>query len=121
MRNINTRAVAAAVCGAAFVGAMFAGSPIDAIGNNTGGAGNNAVPAVGAPQLPAVANGLTNVQAPNIAGVAYVTKKHNDLNCKPLSGNTKLPIGHNTNVDHPVQCKDDSVARGKAQIAGINL
>lgn len=126
MRNISTRVVKvtmAAAFGAAFVGSALAASPIDGIGNNSGGS-NTATPS--APSTSSVSglsnNGLTSVDMPKVSGVSFMMRHHHDGNvdCKGLSGKSSLP-GDNGKLQHPAQCKDNSVAHGKAQIAGVKL
>jgi hypothetical protein len=130
MRNISTRAVQvamAAAFGAAFIGSALAASPIDGIGNSAGG---NSPGAASTPSTPDTSstggltnNGLTGIAMPTISGVSFqMPARHHDrgLDCKGLSGKTSLP-GEHSSFQHPAQCKNNSVAHGKAEVAGIKL
>jgi hypothetical protein len=111
-----------AVLGAAFVGTVFAASPIDGIGGNDAGTGTgNSAPSTSSTGSP-LSNGLTNVEMPKIGSVAYVTKRHDHdgLDCHGLNGKSSLP-GSSGHLQHPAQCKKNSVAHGKADIAGVKL
>jgi hypothetical protein len=130
MRDTSTRAVKAAMAaafGAAFIGSALAASPIGGIANPTGGDSPSAASTPSAPDTSSTGgltnNGLANVEVPKVSGVAFqMPAKHHDgdLDCKGLSGKSSLP-GGNGSFQHKAQCKNNSVAHGKAEIAGIKL
>jgi hypothetical protein len=127
MRNIRTRAMKvtmAAAFGAAFIGSALAASPIDGIGNGTGDGGNsNAASTPDTPSTSGLTGGLANVEKPTLSGsgVSYVMRHHDgNLHCKGVKGGSSLP-GTGGHLQHPTQCKDNSVAHGKAEVAGLKL
>jgi hypothetical protein len=125
MRNIRTRAmkvIMAAAFGAAFIGSALAASPIDGIGNSNSG-NSNAASTPATPSTSGLHNSLTSVDMPTLSGsgVSYVTRRHDgNLDCKGLKGRSSLP-GTGGHLQHPTQCKDNSVAHGKAEVAGLKL
>jgi hypothetical protein len=128
MKNIGTqvaKAVMAAALGAAFVGTALAASPIDGVGVPGGNDPSGAASSPEAPKLPDTSqvldNPVTKLQAPKINGIAYVVPSDNgSLHCYLFDGETSLP-GRHGKFQHPTQCKHNSVAHGKAEIAGHSL
>ncbi|HEY1974595.1 MAG TPA: hypothetical protein VGH89_42070, partial [Pseudonocardia sp.] len=112
---------------AAFVGMAAAtpGLPTDGVGG--GDTGNSAAPSLPdtGSASPNLDNGLTSIDMPKIGGASWQmpAKRHHDHDwgkdfCEHYKGHSSLP-GSNGSFQHKCQAKHNSIAHGKAEIAGV--
>jgi hypothetical protein len=134
MRKIISRAarVGAATAGVATVAAAFVGMTAATPGLPSDGFGPDSGNSSAAPALPDTGsaspnldNGLTSVDMPKLGGVSWQMpskRHHDDLHgfCKSINGRSDLP-GDRSSFQHKCKSKNNSVARGKAEIAGVHL
>ena len=114
-------AAGAVTLGASLFGTVLAAAPNDS--NINGADAGQQAPAVPdtSKQLPAISNGLMNVQMPKVGTAAFhgvPADKHDDL-CVAGKDDDKTDFGHGNNFQHPCQSKHNSIGHGKAEIAGI--
>jgi hypothetical protein len=116
-------AAGAVTLGASLFGTALAAAPSDSNSNINGAGAGQQAPAVPdtSKQLPAISNGLMNVQMPKVGTAAFhgaPVDRHDDL-CVAGKDDDKTDFGHGNNFQHPCQSKHNSVGHGKAEIAGI--
>jgi hypothetical protein len=116
-------AAGAVTLGASLFGTALAAAPNDSNSNINGAGAGQQAPAVPdtSKQLPAISNGLMNVQMPKVGTAAFYgapADRHDDL-CVAGKNDNKQDFGHGNNLQYPCQSKHNSVGKGKAEIAGI--